>query len=138
MTIEQKRERNRLKNIEWRKNNREKCCQATANWRARNPKYESNRKLKERYNITPEQYDEMLHDQGGCCAICGQSERARHPRSKKIQKLAVDHRHEDGKVRGLLCQDCNRGIGKFHEDISRLRKAIEYLTRHSKSGSVKA
>jgi hypothetical protein len=122
------RERNRLKNIVWRANNREKCCLSTANWRVRNPDYESNRKLKERYGITPEKYTELLVVQEGRCAICGNKETARHNRSNEIQKLAVDHCHVTGKVRGLLCQDCNRGISKFHEDTKRLENAIKYLT----------
>ena len=127
----EKREKNRLKNIEWRKHNREKCCRATANWRTKNPEYESGRKLKERYDITPEQYTELQIIQGDCCAICGNEETARHDRSNEIQKLAVDHSHSTGKVRGLLCQDCNRGLGKFHDDVNRLGKAIEYLNYHS-------
>lgn len=127
----EKREKNRLKNIIWRSNNRDKCRKATANWRVRNPHYESSRKLNKRYGITPTQYDTLFISQNGCCAICGNVETARHNRSKKIQKLAVDHCHKTGKVRGLLCQDCNRGIGKFHEEIHRLQGAIEYLTKHS-------
>ncbi len=128
MTVEEKREKNRLKNIEWRKKNRGKCRKATAQWRIRNPEYEASLKLKLRYGITPKQYFELLASQGGCCAICGQPESAKHNKTQKIQKLAVDHCHVTGKVRGLLCQDCNRGIAKFHEDISRLEGAIKYLT----------
>jgi hypothetical protein len=128
MTIEDKREKNRLKNIEWRKNNPERYRKAVANWRLRNPEYESSFKLKFRYGITPEQYAEMLMTQNNRCAICGNKESAININTNKIQKLAVDHCHTTGKVRGLLCQDCNRGIGKFHDDVSRLKKAIEYLT----------
>lgn len=131
MTIEEKREKNRLKNIEWRKNNPEKYRKAVSNWRARNPTYESALKLKMRYGITPEQYSELFTVQEGRCAICGNEESICHSRSKKVQKLAVDHCHSTGKVRGLLCQDCNRGLGKFHDDPIRLQKAIEYLTRLS-------
>ena len=127
----EKREKNRLKNIEWRKHNREKCCRATANWRVRNPEYDGNLKLKDRYGITPEKYTEMLVCQNGRCAICGNEETARHNRSNKVQKLAVDHCHVTGKVRGLLCQDCNRGIAKFHDDTKRMEDAIEYLRHHS-------
>lgn len=129
MTIEEKREKNRLKNIEWRKKNREKCCHATANWRARNPNYEGQFKLKHRYGITPEHYDEMLKIQNSRCAICGKKESAVNYGTKKVQKLAVDHCHATGKVRGLLCQDCNRGLGKFHDDLQRLQKAIDYLSK---------
>ena len=133
MTIEEKREQNRVKNLEWRKNNREKCCRATAQWRIKNPYYERNRKLNERYGIDPESYNEMFRCQKNRCAICGNEEKAKHNRSRKVQKLAVDHCHTTGKVRGLLCQDCNRGIGKFHDDIARLENAIKYLRAHQSS-----
>jgi len=82
-----------------------------------------------RYDITPECYEVMKITQNNLCAICGNPETARHNHSKRIQKLAVDHCHKSGKVRGLLCQDCNRGIAKFHEDISRLENAIKYLEK---------
>lgn len=136
MTIEEKRERNRLKNIEWRKRNPDKYRKAVADWRLRNPEYESNLKLKIRYGITTEQYDELFSNQNGCCYICGNEETARHNRSKEVQKLAVDHCHKTGKVRGLLCQDCNRGIGKFHDDPIRLQNAINYLTKHMNNSSI--
>ena len=121
------REKNRLRNIEWRKKNPERYRKAVANWRARNPSYEGNLKLKMRYGITPEKYMEMLTVQNNCCAICGNEETARHNRSNEVQKLAVDHCHVTGKVRGLLCQDCNRGIAKFHDDPVRLKNALKYL-----------
>lgn len=129
MTLTERREKTRIRNIEWRKNNREKCCKSTANWRAKNPNYERNRKLNERYGITHERYQEMFHLQNGCCAICKQPESARHNRSNRIQTLAVDHCHKTGKVRGLLCQDCNRGIARFYDDPARIEKAIKYLQK---------
>ena len=61
--------------------------------------------LKTKYNITIEQYDEMLDAQGGGCAICGVK-----PTNKR---LAVDHCHTTGKVRGILCTGCNTGLGGF-------------------------
>lgn len=130
MTKEERRENNRLKNIEWRKNNREKCCKATASWRERNPTYDSTLKLKIRYGITPEQYEEMWKSQSGRCAICGNEETARHNHTKEIQKLAVDHCHKTGNVRELLCQDCNRGLGKFKDNKYTLRAAADYIQRH--------
>lgn len=131
MTVEEKREKNRVKNIKWRKENPEKYRKAVADWRLRNPEYEPTLKLKSRYGITSDQYIEMVKIQNNQCAICGNSETAINPASNKVQKLAVDHCHKTGKVRALLCQDCNRGIAKFHEDPKRLQKAIEYLAIHS-------
>lgn len=59
MTIEERREKCRIRNILWRKNNRKKCCLSTAAWRCKNPEYERNLKLKLRYDITPECYEVM-------------------------------------------------------------------------------
>lgn len=129
-TKEEIREATRIRNIEWRKKNRDVCCKATATWRAKNPTYESTLKLKLRYGITPERYEEMWSAQNGKCAICGNEETAINYNTKKVQKLAVDHCHKTGKVRELLCQDCNRGIAKFKEDPTILQKAIEYIIKH--------
>lgn len=129
MTIEEKREKNRLKNLAWRKLHRKKCCNSTAAWRVKHPNYERDRKWNERYGITPDHYNQMVLIQNNCCAICGKPETAVHNKTKKVQKLAVDHNHETGEVRGLLCQDCNRGLGKFHENITSLENAIKYLRK---------
>ena len=68
------------------------------------------------YNITTEQYNEMLNKQDNKCLICS-----------KIDKLVVDHDHNTGLVRGLLCDTCNRGIGYLKEDKTILLNAISYL-----------
>lgn len=72
------------------------------------------------YGITIKQYEEMLKRQGGCCAICGGI-------NENGRRLAVDHDHETGKNRGLLCDKCNLAIGLFG-DIARLASAIKYLS----------
>ena len=63
----------------------------------------------------------MFEKQGGCCAICGGV-------NVNGRRLAVDHEHETGKVRGLLCDKCNLAIGLF-DDINNLASAIKYLSR---------
>jgi len=73
------------------------------------------------YNLTPEEYLELKQSQDCKCKICGKEEK----NNKKA--LAIDHCHTTGKVRGLLCDTCNRGIGYLKDDISILKKAIEYL-----------
>ena len=78
--------------------------------------------LKRKYGITPEQYDEMLAAQGGGCAICG-----RPP--KKIS-LHVDHDHQTGAIRRLLCFLCNNLLGDAGDDPALLEKAASYLHRH--------
>lgn len=70
-----------------------------------------------RYGITPAEYDAIKDRQGGACAICG-----------VIPKLLfIDHSHTKGKVRGLLCHRCNTALGFFGDNITRIRRAIEYL-----------
>lgn len=130
MTIEEKREKTRLRNIAWRKNDPQKYLRAAAKYRNNHRDKIHDYKLKVRYNITLNQYTEMLQKQNGKCAICGSEESALHNYTKHIQRLAVDHCHLTGKVRGILCQDCNRGIAKFREDITRLENAIKYLSKY--------
>ena len=74
--------------------------------------------LKYRYGITEEQYDQMLEKQNHTCAICNE---------KPEKNLAVDHCHTTGEVRGLLCMNCNKGLGMFKEDENRIIKAAEYI-----------
>lgn len=83
-------------------------------------------KLK-KYGITNKEYIEMSEKQNHCCAICNKPETTENIKGI-ISSLAVDHCHTTGKVRGLLCGNCNKGIGLFKDDISNLQKAIEYLT----------
>lgn len=79
-------------------------------------------KLKTKYGITPEQYDEMLKAQDGCCAIC----RSPTP-GIRGQSFCVDHDHTTGRIRGLLCGKCNRALGFFGDSINILTEAIQYL-----------
>lgn len=74
------------------------------------------------YGITSNQYDALLVAQAGLCAICKRPEKAR---SKKF--LAVDHDHNTGEIRGLLCHKCNAGLGHFDEDSDLLADALAYL-----------
>lgn len=82
--------------------------------------------LKRVFNITLDDYNRILNSQKGVCAICGLPES-----NKRMKNLAVDHNHNTGKVRGLLCRNCNIAIGALNTDnfgILNLKKAIEYLT----------
>lgn len=73
------------------------------------------------YGISLAEYHAMVEKQGGVCAICGRSDEV-HGRA-----LAIDHCHDTGVVRGALCGPCNRAIGLFKDDPSRLRNAAAYL-----------
>ena len=78
-------------------------------------------KLNKQYGITPEQYTTMLANQESKCAVCGNTMTNPH----------IDHCHTTGKVRGLLCINCNQGLGKFKDDIDKLQHAIDYLNKFS-------
>lgn len=84
--------------------------------------------FKRKYGITPEQYEDMERAQNGLCAICNLPESATGKFGAK-KKLAVDHCHKTGGVRGLLCHNCNTGIGALKDDLEILKAAIGYLTR---------
>lgn len=79
--------------------------------------------LRRKFGITPEQYEAMFVDQRGGCAICG-----RAPRSGS--SLHIDHDHDTGAVRALLCFSCNAAIGHLRDDADRVRRVLSYLDAH--------
>ena len=114
---------------------------ATRRWSERNPDrarkiarsaYERNRdrinqaRVLGRYGLTPEQYDQMLEEQGGVCLLCRRPETVRG-NNGRVKRLAVDHCHTTGKVRGLLCNNRNRAIGLLGDDPAVISRAAEYL-----------
>lgn len=86
-----------------------------------------NRDLK-KYDITLEEQEKMLRDQDNKCAICGK-EIFLFGSSKNLT-AHVDHDHKTGKVRGLLCQECNTGLGKFMDNTDYLLSAVSYLKKN--------
>jgi hypothetical protein len=84
-------------------------------------KSSANTKLKARFGITLDQYEEMYKQQDGKCLICGATE------SIHGHRLAVDHCHTTLKIRGLLCKSCNVGLGNFYEKPELLRNAAKYI-----------
>jgi hypothetical protein len=129
----------------WRKNNPEKVKNVQKQWKSKNRKRynEINLKwkkdntqkviesgIKYRYGLDPVSYRKMLEDQGHKCMICNRHE------SELKQRLNIDHNHETGVVRGLLCDICNRGLGFLGADRGThlLRAAILYLEKDKKNG----
>jgi hypothetical protein len=111
--------------LEAKKKYREYCETNKENIAVRRKKYrETNREKikdgerKSRYGIGREKFDELFDGQGGACAIC------RQPFDRTPQ---VDHEHEGGGVRGLLCSRCNLGLGYFQDNPNRLEAAAEYV-----------
>ncbi len=81
--------------------------------------------LKKNFGIDLNEYREMFNRQNGCCLICNKHQ------SLLNKTLSVDHCHSTGAIRGLLCDNCNHGIGKFKDSVELLIKAIDYLTNTS-------
>jgi len=80
--------------------------------------------LNRTYGIGLEKYNSLLSEQSGVCAIC-------KTECVSGKKLAVDHNHDTGEVRVLLCCKCNRGLGNFGDNLDRLEEAVLYLQRYS-------
>ena len=74
-----------------------------------------------RYDLTPDEYRQLYLMQHGSCAICDEP-------TVQATGLVVDHNHDSGEVRGLLCQRCNLGLGHFLDDPVKLARAIKYLS----------
>lgn len=95
-------------------------------WRRNNPEKAKNADLKKHFGVTLTQYEKLFADQNGVCAICSQPEKSKAadggPRA-----MPVDHCHVTGRVRGLLCTACNRGLGMFGDSEESLFAAIKYL-----------
>lgn len=76
-----------------------------------------------KYNLTQMEYQDLLDSQGGGCAICTASPR--------VRKMVVDHCHKTGRVRGILCNQCNTAIGLLGDFADRIMEAADYLTKSS-------
>lgn len=86
--------------------------------------YQRERRYRRDYGITPLQYEEMVAEQSGLCLICG------GPPNGRGKRLHVDHCHDTGAVRGLLCGNCNTALGLFGDDPDRLLAAAAYLLQN--------
>jgi hypothetical protein len=84
--------------------------------------------LKTRYGISLDDYQNMLDTQKNCCAVCFT---ALKENAKNKNLVHVDHCHEKGGVRGILCRSCNLLIGHASDDVNILRAAIKYLEGHA-------
>ena len=111
---------------EWVEKNREKVNASNRKkYNSLSPEEKIKRNRKQQislYGLTVDQYDAMLMEQNYVCAICEKPEKSS---SKKV--LSIDHDHTTGKVRGLLCDTCNSGLGHFFDNLDFLESAVLYL-----------
>jgi hypothetical protein len=98
---------------------------ASKRWRKRNPEWQFGYRLRV-YGMTIEDYNKLLAEQQGVCAICQRPE-TQLDRARKPRRLTVDHDHVHNKVRGLLCNRCNAGLGFLEDDPVRIQAAQDYL-----------
>jgi hypothetical protein len=107
------------------KNNREQHLATTKEWVKKNPRRVKHNLLNWSFGISLEHYEQLLESQNGVCAICKKGEQ-----SNRNKTLCVDHCHDTGEIRGLLCSHCNRGIGLLGDNPETLESAITYLNNH--------
>ena len=93
----------------------------------RHPEQRRRWALKKNYDLTPEQWASIFEAQGRCCAICKTPIPNGNKRKDGTATWATDHDHKTGKVRGILCNNCNHGLGNFKDNKTLLRLATEYL-----------
>lgn len=116
-------EKIRERSKEWYEANKEQALEYGRAKKASDKDRYKNYDLMRNYGITLDDYQQILGGQGGTCAICGEP-------PKKNRRMSVDHCHETGEVRGLLCDHCNRGLGHFRDQTILLQNAISYLRTH--------
>lgn len=110
--LPENKERARLAQEKWRKNPKNKRANLSSAYKAK-------------YGITLDSYEEMLEKQDRKCYICG------NEANYNGKPLYVDHCHDSGKVRKLLCQHCNSGLGMFRDNPELLIKAADYVKEHN-------
>jgi hypothetical protein len=113
----------------YRSDNLEKVRESQKRTKKNKPDFYRNKRLVYEFGITLAEYEQMLDKQDGVCAICLQPERRIHPKTGKLWELCVDHDHDTGQIRGLLCCDCNTALGLFKDNPSSLKAAINYLDK---------
>lgn len=105
----------------WYEANHERVAASKAAWLAANRDRARDRYLQRHYGITLDEYNALLASQGGGCRSCGGAPTGRH------NTFRVDHDHETGQIRGLLCDSCNLAIGKLGDTVEGVEGALDYL-----------
>ena len=117
---------------DWHVENREKLKQQKRDWYHQNKERAREQQLKSyrqrTYGVSHDEYMEMLEEQDYVCAICNKPEELLNP-SGETRPLCIDHCHDTGKVRGLLCNRCNILLSRAQDSVEILANAINYLRR---------
>lgn len=122
----------REKNEIWKEKNKERYVDILAQWHVRNPD-SWRRSAMKKYGMTLDEFKEMSAKQKDKCAICGEKEiRKRKNGIPGTTPLHIDHDHNTGIIRGLICHRCNSALGLMRDDIKILYAAIKYLESKGK------
>lgn len=113
----------------WRIKNKPRAAADAKRWRANNKERAADHGRKNLYDLPMGAFEQMLASQDGKCAICERTEAGGRG------AFHVDHCHDSGKVRGLLCNSCNGGLGKFRDRPELLLKAVKYLAEGGTEGA---
>lgn len=120
--------KHKAKRLEWAKqyrlSHKKELKEWGKNWYKKNKEKVRNSTLLYKYGLSITEYNYRFSEQNGCCVICEKHQ------SELTQALAVDHCHENGKVRGLLCSKCNIALGNVDEDINILLSMVDYLIKN--------
>lgn len=125
------KEKHRADHAVYHRKNRDALIAKNKAWKAKNPEKRHASALRaalRRYGMTPEEFAAMLKAQDGRCAVCGVT---KPNGAKRQRRMFVDHDHETGKVRGLLCHGCNSARGLVRENPAVLRELARYIETHN-------
>jgi hypothetical protein len=112
----------RARNDKYAADNKEKLSAVNKVWRDAHPGWNKKAQLKRNYGMTVEEFNAMLLLQDSKCAVC----------DKTMKQPCVDHDHDTGKVRALLCHQCNTALGLLDEDPNRMIALASYISQHLK------
>lgn len=126
------KEQNNIYYKRWRELNKEDYNKKRKEWADKNREKRTRQArsshLRVKFGISLDEYEEIFKKQNGLCAICNKKQKiSKDILGRKNYNLYIDHCHKSGKIRGLLCNKCNQGIGYLCEDIEIIKKAIIYL-----------
>jgi hypothetical protein len=116
---------------DYRERNRDRLRLRDRERAARRTDWRKDYRLQRVFGISLAQYELKLAEQGGVCAVCGKPEWV-VGQAERVKRLAVDHDHKTGKIRGLLCNNCNRALGMLYDDVSLVLNMAAYLRRYGK------
>ncbi len=106
----------RMASRKWRRAHPQTARSWERRWRANNQEYQVERDALRKYGLSAEDHKQMISQQRGRCLIC-----------REEKKLEIDHCHDTGKVRGLLCHNCNTGVGMLGDSVLTIIRAATYL-----------